>query len=179
MLDLAIADLLMRQFPNAKEGPLSKLRASIVNARTLALKAQALPGGSHLRLGKGRKGVAVAIKSRSLPPLSRHLSAPFIPTVVWSPQRVVEFLFTGDIGGPAAERDYKPNFRKWPIGVFVRSRSTIGIGGRSRPCQRFTTRIRIGGRELGSGAGGSKAERAGGRAPGTRPDRAGDSWHSA
>ena len=34
VLDLAIADLLMRKFPTAKEGPLSKQRASIVNART-------------------------------------------------------------------------------------------------------------------------------------------------
>ena len=42
VLDLAIADLLMRKFPTAKEGPLSKQRASIVNARTLALKAQAI-----------------------------------------------------------------------------------------------------------------------------------------
>src|SRR5262249_56857928 len=55
VLDLAIADLLMRQFPAAKEGPLSKLRASIVNARTLALKAQALDIGEMLRLGKGEE----------------------------------------------------------------------------------------------------------------------------
>ncbi|MGH7917195.1 MAG: ribonuclease III domain-containing protein, partial [Candidatus Binataceae bacterium] len=39
VLDLAIADLLMRRFPDAKEGALSKERASIVNGRTLAFKA--------------------------------------------------------------------------------------------------------------------------------------------
>ena len=42
VLDLAIADLLMRKFPTAKEGPLSKQRASIVNARTLALRRRRL-----------------------------------------------------------------------------------------------------------------------------------------
>ena len=47
MLDLAIADLLMRRFPEAKEGALSKERASIVNGRTLAVKA--------LEIGLGRE----------------------------------------------------------------------------------------------------------------------------
>src|SRR5258705_6398044 len=53
VLDLAIADLLMRKFPTPKEGPLSKQRASIVNARTLALKAQTIALNEMLRLGKG------------------------------------------------------------------------------------------------------------------------------
>src|SRR5260370_39260747 len=48
VLELAIADLLMRKFPTAKEGPLSKQRASIVNARTLALKARS----EERRVGK-------------------------------------------------------------------------------------------------------------------------------
>jgi ribonuclease-3 len=51
VLDLAIADLLMRKFPTAKEGPLSKQRASIVNARTLALKAQAVELNEMMRVG--------------------------------------------------------------------------------------------------------------------------------
>src|SRR5260370_5975992 len=55
VLDLAIADLLMRKFPTAKEGPLSKQRASIVNARTLALKAQTIELNEMLRLGKGEE----------------------------------------------------------------------------------------------------------------------------
>ena len=55
MLDLAIADLLMRRFPEAKEGQLSKQRASIVNGRTLAVKAQEIDVGNYLRLGKGEE----------------------------------------------------------------------------------------------------------------------------
>ena len=55
VLDLAIADLLMRKFPRAKEGPLSKQRASIVNARTLALKAQAIELNRMIKLGKGEE----------------------------------------------------------------------------------------------------------------------------
>src|SRR3990170_610107 len=55
VLDLAIADLLMRQFPEGKEGLLSKQRASIVNARTLAAKAEEIGVGRTLRLGRGEE----------------------------------------------------------------------------------------------------------------------------
>src|SRR5262249_33511093 len=55
VLDLAVSDLLMRHFPRYQEGDLSKLRASLVNARILAEKARALGLGEELRLGKGEE----------------------------------------------------------------------------------------------------------------------------
>jgi len=55
VLGLAMSDLLMRRFPEASEGDLSKLRASLVNARVLAAKAAALSLGQWLRLGGGEE----------------------------------------------------------------------------------------------------------------------------
>jgi ribonuclease III len=55
VLGLAMSDLLMRRFPEASEGDLSKLRASLVNARVLATKAAALSLGQWLRLGGGEE----------------------------------------------------------------------------------------------------------------------------
>lgn len=55
VLGLAMSDLLMRRFPEATEGDLSKLRASLVNARVLATKATALSLGRWLRLGGGEE----------------------------------------------------------------------------------------------------------------------------
>lgn len=55
VLGLAMSDLLMRHFPEASEGDLSKMRASLVNARVLALKAAALSLGQWLRLGGGEE----------------------------------------------------------------------------------------------------------------------------
>ena len=55
VLALAMADLLMRRFPAAREGDLSKLRAGLVNAETLAQKARTLDLGRWLRLGKGEE----------------------------------------------------------------------------------------------------------------------------
>jgi ribonuclease III len=45
----------MRRFPEASEGDLSKMRASLVNARVLAVKAAAISLGGWLRLGGGEE----------------------------------------------------------------------------------------------------------------------------
>ncbi len=55
VLSLAVSDLLMRRFPEASEGDLSKMRASLVNAQVLASKAATLSLGSWLRLGGGEQ----------------------------------------------------------------------------------------------------------------------------
>lgn len=55
VLDLAISDLLIRRFPDSREGELSKMRASLVNAHVLAQKAEALSLGRWLRLGWGEE----------------------------------------------------------------------------------------------------------------------------
>ena len=55
VLGLAMSDLLMRRFPQASEGDLSKLRASLVNAQVLATKAAVLSLGHWLRLGGGEE----------------------------------------------------------------------------------------------------------------------------
>jgi len=160
VLDLAIADLLMRQFPNAKEGPLSKLRASIVNARTLALKAQALDLGALLRLGKGEEKSGGREKVSILAAAFEALiGAIYTDGGIAPAQRVVEFLFTGDIGGPAAERDYKTELQELSYRRF-RTQPIYELVSAEGPdhAKRFTTRIRIGSRELGSGAGGSKKQ---------------------
>src|SRR3982751_58694 len=53
VLSLAMSDLLMRRFPEASEGDLSKTRASLVNAQVLATKAAKISLGRWLRLGGG------------------------------------------------------------------------------------------------------------------------------
>jgi ribonuclease-3 len=55
VLGLAMSDLLMRRFPDANEGELSKMRAALVNAQVLASKAAALSIGQWLRLGSGEE----------------------------------------------------------------------------------------------------------------------------
>ncbi|MCW8885386.1 MAG: ribonuclease III [Motiliproteus sp.] len=53
ILDFVIADALFQQFPKAKEGQLSRLRARLVKGVTLAEVAREMALGEYLRLGSG------------------------------------------------------------------------------------------------------------------------------
>ena len=55
VLALAMSDLLMARFPEAREGDLSKRRAALVNAASLARKARSLDLGRWILLGKGEE----------------------------------------------------------------------------------------------------------------------------
>jgi ribonuclease-3 len=160
VLDLAIADLLMRRFPEAKEGGLSKDRASIVNGRTLANKAVEIGLAARLRLGKGEEKSGGRAKTSILAASFEAI----IGAIYWDgglapAQSVVERLFADDIGGDAVERDYKTElqeisyrkFRTQPVYELVAARGPDHA-------KRFTTRIQIGGRELGVGEGASKKQ---------------------
>ena len=160
VLDLAIADLLMRRFPDAKEGALSKARASIVNGRTLAVKAIEMGLAHRLRLGKGEEKSAGRGKTSILAAsFEAVIGAVYSDGGLAPAQAVIEGLFAGDLGGSAAERDYKTElqeiayrrFRTQPVYELVAARGPDHA-------KRFTTRIQIGGRELGIGEGGSKKQ---------------------
>jgi ribonuclease-3 len=160
VLDLAIADLLMRRFPEAREGVLSKERASIVNGRTLAAKAQAIGVNRHLRLGKGEEKSGGREKLSILAAaLEAIVGAIYLDGGLAPAQAVVERLFADDIGGPAAERDYKTELQEAAYRRF-RSQPVYELVDTSGPdhARHFTTRIRIAGRELGVGEGGSKKQ---------------------
>jgi len=160
VLDLAIADLLMRKFPTAKEGPLSKQRASIVNARTLALKAQSVELNEMMRLGKGEEKSGGREKTSILAAVFEAVIGAIYTDGGLAPaQEVVERLFTNDIGGPAVERDYKTELQEVAYRHF-RTQPVYELIGTDGPdhAKRFTTRIRIAGRELGVAEGGSKKQ---------------------
>ncbi len=160
VLDLAIADLLMRRFPEAKEGALSKERASIVNGRTLAVKANEIGLGDALRLGKGEEKSGGRDKISILAAaFEAVIGAIYTDGGLDPAQRVVERLFADDIGGPAAERDYKTELQEIAYRRF-RAQPVYELVAAHGPdhAKRFTTRIRIAGRELGVGEGGSKKQ---------------------
>jgi ribonuclease III len=53
VLNLVVGDLLLRRFPDRKEGPLSRMRADLVNESQLAAVARTIDLGAHILLGKG------------------------------------------------------------------------------------------------------------------------------
>jgi ribonuclease III len=53
VLNLVVGHLLMKRYPELKEGDLSKIRAGLVNESQLASIAQQMDLGSYIQLGKG------------------------------------------------------------------------------------------------------------------------------
>ena len=53
VLNLAVGHILMRRYPDVKEGELSRRRANLVNESQLAKMARAFELGAYIQLGKG------------------------------------------------------------------------------------------------------------------------------
>jgi ribonuclease III len=53
ILDVIVSDILLETFPDSNEGDLSKMRAAVVNEKTLAELAKGIGLGECIRLGKG------------------------------------------------------------------------------------------------------------------------------
>ena len=66
VLDLAVAQLLLEFYPDAREGELSKMRAAIVNTASLAEIARSLNLGPYLRLSRGELASGGADRSSIL-----------------------------------------------------------------------------------------------------------------
>ncbi len=66
VLDLILSEELMERFPQLQEGPLSKMRASLVNESFLADLAVSIGLDGRIRLGKGEKNSQGAQKPRIL-----------------------------------------------------------------------------------------------------------------
>jgi ribonuclease III len=66
VLTLCISDMLMKRYPEASEGELSKMRSSIVNERPLARLARELRIGDYLLLGRGEDLSGGRLKSSLL-----------------------------------------------------------------------------------------------------------------
>jgi ribonuclease III len=158
VLDLAIADMLMRHFPDGKEGLLSRQRASIVNGRTLAAKAESIGLGQCLLLGKGEEKSGGRQKISILAAgFEALIGAIYSDSGLDGAQQVVERLFGGDIGGPSLERDYKTELQEAAHRHF-RTHPVYEVISETGPdhAKRFITRIRIGSRQFGVGEGSSK-----------------------
>lgn len=160
VLALAMSDLLMTRFPDAREGDLSKIRASLVNAEVLARKARQLELGRWLRLGRGEE------KSRGREKLSilaagyeALLGAVYLDAGYEAARTVVAAHFADDVGEHlrVGLRDYKTElqevtqrrFRATPVYTLIEE------SGPDHDKQ-FVSEIVIDGRRCGRGVGRSK-----------------------
>jgi ribonuclease III len=161
VLSLAVSDLLMRSFPAATEGDLSKMRASLVNAEELAQKARAMDLGRWLSVGKGEERSGGRAKEKILAAAYEAVLGAVYLDAGWEPaRRVVEAHFgPGLAREPQApgHRDYKTRLqeltqrvhREMPVYTLVEERGPDHE-------KEFVVELAVGGRMLGRGVGRSK-----------------------
>lgn len=161
VLSLAVSDLLMRQFPEAREGDLSKMRASLVNAEELAKKARRLELGRWLRLGKGEERSGGREKEKILAAAYEAvLGAIYLDAGYDAARRVIEAQFADDLNRELeipGHRDYKTRLQELTQRVY-RETPLYTLASERGPDheKEFVVELTVGGRVLGRGAGRSK-----------------------
>lgn len=163
VLDLTMADLLMKRFPNDSEGALSKKRASLVNEESLSQIARTLGFENLLRLGKGEIKTGGLHKPRILASaLEAVFGAIFQDSGFILVSNVVEKLFA-----PALERigsdsvDFSSDFKtrlQERAQSSAKSTPTYRLESESGPDHEkvFFVIVELEGRHLATGSGKSK-----------------------
>lgn len=160
VLALGMSDLLMARFPEAREGELSKMRASLVNAEVLARKARELDLGRWLRLGKGEAKSGGHDKPSILAAaFEAVLGAIYLDGGYERARAVVETQFAADVLEhlTVGLRDYKTELQELTQRLF-RETPVYTLVEESGPDheKRFVSEIVIAGHACGRGLGRSK-----------------------
>jgi len=160
VLELAISDLLMKHSPQHHEGELSKLRASLVNARVLAEKATALGLGEAIKLGKGEEKSGGRLKESILAAAFEALiGAIFLDRGFITARRILARQFAIDIRSrsPSAVEDCKTRLQEITQRLF-KTTPTYTLVMETGPdhAKNFVSQISVGPRTFGRGEGRSK-----------------------
>jgi ribonuclease III len=163
VLGLLISSRLLNLLPITSEGGLSRMRASLVDAETLAGLAEKIHLGTYLLLGRGEEKTGGRRKKSVLADAFESLvAAVYLDGGIGEAERLVDRLFdpllTRD-GVDGAGRDFKTRLQE--ISHSLRGVAPDYIQERvSGPDHdlRFTVAVSIGGECLGRGVGKSKKE---------------------
>ena len=162
VLDFLLSDLLLVQFPESREGELTRIRASLVDEASLAKIALGLDLGSCLRLGRGEeKGGGRQKRSLLADAFEALLAALYLDGGLDPARRVVTEHFAPLFasGQGLAGRDFKTDLQE-------RARLERGalpryvlkeVSGPDHD-RRFTVEIYLGDELMGEGAGRTKKE---------------------
>lgn len=160
VLALAMSDLLMARFPDAREGTLSKIRASLVSAEMLARKARELDLGRWLQLGKGEDRSGGRDKGSILAALYEAILGAVYADAGFEPARAIvaaHFAADVDVHRTVGFQDHKTQlqemtqrlFRETPVYVVAEERGPDHD-------KQFALELRLGGECYARGVGRSK-----------------------
>ena len=148
VLDLVISDAVYRSRPNASEGDLSRLRASLVKEKTLATLAADLGIGDYLILGSGEKKTGGHRRESILADaLESIVGAVFLDSGIAAAQEIIERIFAQRLDElPAADelRDPKTRLQEWlqARGMGLPEYELVNVTGKAHK-QKFEVSCRV------------------------------------
>jgi ribonuclease-3 len=160
VIGLVVSELLVRQWLQANEGQLSRRRAALVNAESLATKAAALDLGPAIRLGRGEEKTGGREKRSILAgAFEAVLGAVFLDGGFPAAREVVARLFASDVVvRPESEgSEYKTRLQELTQRLYraAPEYALLGVSGPDH-ARDFASEVRVLGRLLGTGSGPSK-----------------------
>lgn len=148
VLELVISDAVYRSRPNASEGDLSRLRASLVKEKTLAILAADLGIGDYLILGSGEKKTGGHRRESILADaLESIVGAVFLDSGIAAAQEIIERIFAQRLDElPAADelRDPKTRLQEWlqARGMGLPEYELVNVTGKAHK-QKFEVSCRV------------------------------------
>ena len=163
VLGLTIADEIFVRYPELPEGELAKLRASVVNAATLADIARSMDLGSLLLLGKGERSTGGADKQSILADaLEAVIGAVYVDGGFEPARRVVLRLWSEAILDAVREGpggfDHKTRLQELAVAGFEQPPAYEVKTSGPDHARIFDARVVVGDHVLGRGSGSSKKE---------------------
>ena len=162
VLDLVVAEMAYREFPDLQEGDLAPLRAAIVNMTALAEVARSLGVGHAVFLGRGEEKGGGRDKSSILADaLEAIIGAVHLDLGPDAARALIERLFRPRMMAYVrgeGERDYKSLLQQ-VASADLREVPDYRIDERGPDhLKEFTATVHLGGRAVGAGTGRSKKE---------------------
>jgi len=160
VLGLVVTDSLYRTFPDLPEGQLAKLRAAVVNARTLAAIGRDLGIGPALRLGRGEEATGGRDKSSILADTVEALiGAVFVEHGIEVATRIVHRLVDAHVEISAslgAALDWKTSLQELTATLALGVPHYVVTEDGPDHAKTFEARVALGDALFGFGTGGSK-----------------------
>ena len=160
VFDLCVSDLLMQEYPQANEGDLSKMRASLVNTLDLADLALSLSLDRELKLGVSEMKDGGQLKPRLLACVLEALVGAVYLDGGYSPcKKLVKKLVWHQIKKGPVNRDYKSMLQEFAQKKFqkIPLYNMVAVKGPQHQ-KMFIMEVRLEQKVLGQGKGKSKKE---------------------
>lgn len=162
VLGLVVTDSLYRDYPELPEGQLAKMRASIVNSKSLAEVARTIGLGEFIRLGRGELGTGGADKSSILADtLEAIIGAVYLDRGLAEVTALLHRLFDPVIkraAGLGAGLDWKTSLQELSAACGLGVPEYVVADSGPDHSKRFAALVRLGETDYPSRPGGSKKE---------------------